>query len=630
MTNPLRTTIRRELRLARPRRHGRTLCLGAVAVLLWSLQAGSARAQAPYQQELLPGFSSFDVGERAVPAFVDLDGDGDFDAVVGQDGGSLRFFENTGSSTTAAFIERTGSLDPVAGITAGINSSPDLVDLDGDGDLDAVVGEGGGEVLYFENTGSSSSASFVERTGGANPFAAIDVGYDSAPELVDLDADGDLDAVIGAQAGTVRYFLNTGSSTVPAFLEDTASPFFSIDVGVLSQPELVDLDADLDLDAVIGESEGNLRYYENTGSSTAPAFVLRSGTASPFNGIGVGRFSAPALADLDADGDLDLLPGEYYGGLRDFVNTGTSSDPAFVPSTGTASLFHGIDAGSFSSPELVDLDADGDLDVVIGELSGTFLYFANTGSATDPAFLERTGTANPLGGFDVGSQSNATFADIDGDGDLDAFAGESDGVMTLLANTGTSTGPAFIERSGFDNPLFGFDVGFNSQPALVDLDGDGDFDVVAGEADGILNYFENTGSSMTPAYLGRTGTANPFLGFDVGSRSIPAFADLDRDGDLDVLVGEISGTFSYLENTGTSTAPAFLERTGTANPFLGNDIGRHSSPALADLDADGDLDALSGEIGGQLVFYRSQFAGALLFADGFESGGTSAWSAISP
>ncbi len=135
----------------------------------------------------------------------------------------------------------------------------------------------------------------------------------------------------------------------------------------------------------------------------------------------------------------------------------------------------------------------------------------------------------------------------------------------------------FIKQTGTANPLDGIDVGLSSKPTFADLDGDGDLDAIVGEYDGFLNYYQNTGSSSAPAYTPQTGSANPFNGIDVGLSSKPTFADLDGDGDLDAIVGERDGTLNYYQNTGSSTAPAYTQQTGTANPFDGITVGFSST-----------------------------------------------------
>ncbi len=177
------------------------------------------------------------------------------------------------------------------------------------------------------------------------------------------------------------------------------------------------------------------------------------------------------------------------------------------------------------------------------------------------SYSEQSGTANPFNGFDVGYFSTPSFADIDGDGDLDLVVGERDGNLNYYKNTGSATNPIYSLQSGTDNPLNSFDVGYRSTPSFADIDGDGDLDLVVGELYGNLNYYKNTGSATNPLYSEQSGTANPFNGFIVGISSTPSFADIDGDGDLDLVVGEYDGTLNYVLNV-----VCFLAGTLIATP----------------------------------------------------------------
>lgn len=97
--------------------------------------------------------------------------------------------------------------------------------------------------------------------------------------------------------------------------------------------------------------------------------------------------------------------------------------------------------------------------------------------------------ADPLAGLDVGLHSVPAAGDLDADGDLDLVSGERSGSFHFFENTGTARLPAFTERTRWDNPLDGRDVGFDSAPALLDLDGDGDLDLVSGNDQGGITFY---------------------------------------------------------------------------------------------------------------------------------------------
>ena len=343
-------------------------------------------------------------------------------------------------------------------------------------------------------------------------------------------------------------------------------------------------------------------------------YRFREVAGGPFDGINVGDDSAPVLADIDGDGDLDLVVGNRDGVLNYFENTGTSTTPLFVRRTGSANPFDGINVGNESAPALADLDDDGDLDLVVGDEGSLLNYFNNTGNSTAPTFVARTGSANPFNEINVGRDGSPAFVDLDGDHDLDLVVGESiHGVLIYLENAGNSTTPVFAQKSGSANPFDGIDVGYWTTPALADIDGDGtlsvsiidrlrrhiflslagDLDLVVGEEYGQLIYFNNTGNYTTPLFVQRTGGANPFDGIDVGDKSAPTFADLDDDGTVDLVVGvggygAESGKIFYYRNVGTPSRPNF-EKVDEESPFDQIDLGEDSKPALTDVDGDGTL-----------------------------------------
>ncbi len=579
--------LEQQLKLA-----GTGLAMGMA--LLGTAQQAQAQTKAP-AFSLSASSSPFnltDIGDRSSPTFADLDGDGDLDAFVGNSVGIIKYFENTGTSNTPAF-SLSASTEPFGLTDIGILSAPTFADLDGDGDLDAIVGERFGTTRYFENSGSNSAPAFFQSTSG-NPFGITDIGFYSVPTFADLDGDGDLDAFVGEYNGNIKYFENTGTKAGFQFNAQPENPFGFSDVGTSSSPSFADLDGDGDLDAFVGENDGNINYFENTGTSNAPAFSL-STSASPFGLTDIGRNSKPTFADLDGDGDLDAFVGEFDGNINYFENTGIAFDFSFA--TVSDNPFGLTDIGSRSAPTFADLDGDGDLDAFVGEIGGNVKYFQNTGSSIAPTFAAVSD--NPFGFTDVGNVSTPTFADLDGDGDLDAFVGEDGGNIKYFQNTGNSTAPAFAAVS--DNP-FGFtDVGIRSSPTFADLDGDGDLDAFVGCADGNLKYFQNTGNSTAPTFAAVSD--NPFGFTDVGSNSAPTFADLDGDGDLDAFVGERGGNIKYFQNTGNSTAPAFAAVSD--NPFGFTDVGSYSAPTFADLDGDGDLDAFVGEANGNILYFKN-------------------------
>ncbi len=297
-------------------------------------------------------------------------------------------------------------------------------------------------------------------------------------------------------------------------------------------------------------------------------FTEQTGSNNPMNGVDVGARSDPFLVDIDDDGDWDLFVGENDGNINYYENTGTSTNPTFTERTGSNNPLNGVDVGSKSTPEFIDIDGDSDQDLFIGERDGTYNYYENTGTKSSPTFTLRTGSANPLDTFSVDgpggteNNSNFTFADLDADNDYDVIAGEGDGLFHYYENIGSATSPTFTERYGSANPMDGEDVGQGSIPAFLDIDSDGDWDLLVGAFVGDLFFFENTGSDTSATYVERTGSNNPFDGVDVGFAASTSFQDLNGDGDADALLGRGDGLFSYYTGTNTGFTPLPIELIG--------------------------------------------------------------------
>lgn len=271
-----------------------------------------------------------DVGDNSVPAFVDIDNDEDFDLFIGESGGMIKFYENTGNVIEPNF-ENKDTANPLNGVNVGNNSNPTFVDIDNDEDFDAFVGNFQGTIHFYKNMGTADQPNFIEQTGNQNPLNGIRVGLNSVPRFVDIDNDEDVDVFIGENAGTIKYYQNTGTAKTPNFVdvEQTSSvnPFGDENFGYPTAPAFVDIDQDHDFDAVIAlgglaayisdimslGNESTLKFYENTGTANHPNFVELFFEDNPFDPVSMGRAlysNSITFVDIDNDGDFDGFTGE--------------------------------------------------------------------------------------------------------------------------------------------------------------------------------------------------------------------------------------------------------------------------------------------------------------------------------
>jgi uncharacterized protein (DUF2141 family) len=252
-----------------------------------------------YFDEITTTFNSIDVGGYSAPAIDDLDGDGLLDLLIGKQSGYISHYkQNSVNSTTFTLVT-----DGFNSIDAGNWSTPTITDLDGDGLLDLLIGEEEGNINHYKQE-EFNSTSFTLVTEN---FNSIDVGIWSAPTVADLEGDGLLDLLIGAEDGKISHYKqDTANSTSFAFVTST---FNSIDVGGHSVPTITDLTGNGLLDLLIGEYDGEIYHYEQV-SVNSISFAL---VTTAFNSIDVGHEAKPIFSNLDGDGKLDMLIGAYSG-----------------------------------------------------------------------------------------------------------------------------------------------------------------------------------------------------------------------------------------------------------------------------------------------------------------------------
>jgi hypothetical protein len=215
--------------------------------------------------------------------------------------GKIYFFRNTGSESNPQFEEETTSL---LNENMGQMLSPEFGDLDGDGDMDLLVGDFNGFIQYFENisSGNNLTFSFIENVGN------IDLSGNSVPTLGDLDGDGDLDMLIGQLNGSLVFYRNVGNTSQYNF---QIEPFDDIQVENNSAPELFDVDGDGDLDLMLGSDDEGILDFRNRGSANTFEFQQTSNLGLPKIGVN----TKPALGDLFELGKIDLISGVSTGGV---------------------------------------------------------------------------------------------------------------------------------------------------------------------------------------------------------------------------------------------------------------------------------------------------------------------------
>jgi len=258
-----------------------------------------------------------------------VDGDGLKDLLISNDGyyeggsfvSKVAYYKNISQGANHQFQNINDSIINFRSLNI-IGTRLAFGDLNNDGDQDMLVGDATGRLSYFQNIGTATNPNFIFSQGY---YQNIDVGSDAAPQLIDVNRDGLLDMLIGERNGNINYYRNSGSISSPVFSFETDS-FGKINVGLgtygigYSVPLLYDVNGNYEL--LVGSYKGALYHYDNVDGNLLGAFQLLDST---FQNIKEQTKSYPAMNDVDGDGKFDLVIGNQSGGVVLYTQNNNNS-----------------------------------------------------------------------------------------------------------------------------------------------------------------------------------------------------------------------------------------------------------------------------------------------------------------
>ncbi len=534
----------------------------------------------------------------------------------------------------------------VVDLAVGLWAWPLPMDYDNDGDLDLLVScpdKPYNGIWFFENPGGSKNPVFKPAVKISGAIKNLQISYiNNEPRIL---------------APYVEYsnFIGSGDWKKNTIFTDKSFDKEIVKIRA-DQWKYVDFDNDGDLDIVVGRGDwgdygwdnafdkegiwhngplhGYVYFIENVNDKYQKPVRLKAGGKE----IDVFGMPSPNFADFDNDGDLDLICGEFLDGFNYFENTGTREKPVYANSKRLASNGKEIRMDlQMITPTSVDWDADGDIDLIVGDEDGRVAFIENTGEVVDgiPQFKQPAYFKQQAEYVKFGALVTPVSVDWDNDGDEDIICGSSAGYVGFIENLDGANPPKWAApvRLPADGKTIRFQAGENGSiqgPAeakwgyttlsVADWDGDGLKDILANSIWSKVEWFKNIGTKESPklTYMGSVDIDwgeqevqkpvwnwwNPEPGkFVTQWRTTPYTIDWNNDGMMDLIMLDSEGYLAFFErfekNGKLFIHPGkrcFIDASTKKSLRLKDGTAGHSGRrkfCFADWDNDGDLDLLA-------------------------------------